>query len=382
MIKELSLGNFKCFDRVTIPFRNLTLLTGLNGMGKSSVLQALLLLRQSHLSGDLAAGRLLLAGDLTTVGTGADALFEGADDDIVRLSLTFEEPNSQGASCSFAYLYDKKVDRLAAVDPPGALDPALQVILETMPPFAGHFSYIEAERLGPRRLLQMSDSRAMRLDVGTKGEYVLHVLLEHGESLVGDQDPRIKGGPSNRLLDQVEAWLQEISPGAHLDVVAIRNADAALAGYRFDRQGDVLSRTFRSTNVGFGLSYALPVIVALLVAPRDSMVIIENPEAHLHPQGQTRLGQLAARAAAAGVQVIAETHSDHFLDGVRIDVSQSILPWDRAVFHYFSRVDGASVVESPSIDAAGRLSSWPAGFFDQHDHNLAELIARETKADP
>jgi len=71
---------------------------------------------------------------------------------------------------------------------------------------------------------------------------------------------------------------------------------------------------------GFGLSYTLPVITALLVGTLipNSLVIIENPEAHLHPRGQTEIARLIALCAQVGTQIIIETHSDHLFDGIRI----------------------------------------------------------------
>ena len=81
------------------------------------------------------------------------------------------------------------------------------------------------------------------------------------------------------------------------------------------------------------------------------------------------------RATLAGVQVIVETHSDHFVDGIRIAVRDGLITPDSVVFHYFERNSGKTVVSSPQVDADGRLSSWPAGFFDQHEENMAKLIA-------
>ena len=154
----------------------------------------------------------------------------------------------------------------------------------------------------------------------------------------------------------------------------IQEADAIISGFSFDRPGDVPTRRYRATNVGFGLSYTLPVLAALL-SPPGSLCLIENPEAHLHPRGQTKLADLAVRASLAGVQVIVETHSDHFIDGVRIAVRDGLIRPDQTAFHYFEREGGKTVVSSPQVDADGRLSSWPAGFFDQHEENLARLIA-------
>ena len=161
--------------------------------------------------------------------------------------------------------------------------------------------YLGAERLGPRKTRPLLDRPESGTPLGTKGEHVLWYLDRYGSKVVGD-DRRFVGAPKNTLAAQAPAWLGVVSPGA-------------LASYAFSRLYSLRTRSFRATNVGFGLSYALPVIVALLAVEEDDLVMIENPEAHLHPAGQTKLAELAARAAASGAQVVLETHSDHILDG-------------------------------------------------------------------
>lgn len=248
------------------------------------------------------------------------------------------------------------------------------------PPFGNAFHYIFAERFGPRKMLPLSEAHARVQDLGSHGQYVLHFLLAHGRKIELEKgDPRLTPNAGRTLLDQVDAWLQEISPGCHLNIDPVPRADSALSGFEFDRPGDVKTRAFRATNVGFGLSYALPVIVALLAAPADALILLENPEAHMHPRGQTRMGQLAARAAAAGVQVILETHSDHVLDGARLCIRDGQLAPNKAAFHYFERKGAEAFVTTPKIDADGRLDQWPNGFFDQHDENLAHLLAPKSK---
>ena len=146
-----------------------------------------------------------------------------------------------------------------------------------------------------------------------------------------------------------------------------------MAEFEFMDTSVGVSPKHNATNVGFGLSYTLPVIVALLM-PGGFMCMIENPEAHLHPGAQSKMAELAAHAAKAGVQVMVETHSDHFIDGVRIAVREGILTPDDVAIHYFERQGNESVVRSPVIDSDGRLSEWPAGFFDQHEMNLVRLL--------
>ena len=199
-------------------------------------------------------------------------------------------------------------------------------------------------------------------------------LSAHRGDRLGKSDARCVPIRAQRLSDVLEYWLQAVTPGVHLDYEVVRDADALVAGYSFDRPGDVPTRRYRATNVGFGLSYVLPVLAGLLV-PRGNLCLIENPEAHLHPRGQARIAELAVRAAVAGVQVIVETHSDHFLDGVRVAVREGLIRPEETAVHYFEREGGKSVVTTPEIDADGRLSHWPKGFFDQHDDSLARLLA-------
>ena len=368
MLQQIILQNFKCFDTVNVSFAPLTLLCGLNGMGKSSIIQSLLVLRQSFESGALTRGSLMLDGSMADLGTGMDVLFEGAEEDVI----VFELHGSDAPSCRFSFDYSETADSLTSSGRAELPEP-----WSSHPPFGGGLFYVNAERTGPQKLYPQSESFAQRGDLGIRGEYTLNYLQAHtGESLL-EHDPRCEGQPNRQLLNVVEHWLQEISPGVHLDLESIRNADALIGRFSFDRTGDVATRPFRATNVGFGLSYVLPVITAMLTPP-GTLCLVENPEAHLHPRGQTRMAELAVRAAMTGVQVIVETHSDHFLDGVRIAVRDRLITPEQTAIHYFERADNSVRVTSPEIDSDGRLSDWPEGFFDQHKENLVSLLAPQS----
>jgi len=371
MLQEIKFTNFKCFDSLELACAPLTLLCGLNGMGKSSVLQALLVLRQSALSGELDDGRLVLGGELTDLGTGKDVLFEDAETEIVGFEL--RDPDVP-VPCRLAFDYSRDANQLSG-EPPDLGEWSAR--WKEIPPLGGGLIYVNAERIGPRKTYDHSEVFARRGNLGTRGEYAWNYIHAWQNEVMEPADPRCPDLPDRRLLEAVNHWLQEVSPGAHLQLEAVQKADAVIAGFSFDRPGDVATRPYRTTNVGFGLSYTLPVLVALL-APAGSLCLIENPEAHLHPRGQTRLAELAVRASLAGVQVMVETHSDHFVDGVRIAVRDALIRPDQVALHYFERPRGKTVVTSPRIDAEGRLSSWPEGFFDQHEKNLARLLAPKT----
>ena len=364
MLQKIKLKNFKCFESIDLAYAPLTLLCGLNGMGKSSVLQMLLLLRQSSNSGELDQGRLVLGGEFADLGTGQDILFEDAETDMVEFELHCDDAPTP---CRLSFNYSRTADELRTGD-----DVPAQ--WRDIPPLGGHLIYVNAERVGPRKLYSHSEVFARSGNLGVRGEYAWNYLHAQQNKTLQPTDPRCLDLPGRRLIEIVDHWIQEVTPGAHLQLETIQDADAILAGFSFDRPGDVRTRRYRATNVGFGLSYTLPVLMALL-APPGSLCLIENPEAHLHPRGQTKLAELAIRASLAGVQVIAETHSDHFIDGVRIAVRDGLIQPDGTAFHYFERDGGKTVVSSPRVDVDGRLSSWPAGFFDQHEENLARLLA-------
>ena len=143
----------------------------------------------------------------------------------------------------------------------------------------------------------------------------------------------------------------------------------------------------RAENVGYGVSHSLPVVVALLSAKPGSLVILENPEAHLHPRGQAELAKLIARVAQDGVQVIVETHSDHILNGVLVAAKrfeskvaqERIQGLDRANVRIYyvdknQQTPAASLVEEVSIVEGGRLDFQPKGFFDQAEDDLGFLL--------
>ena len=410
MLRRIGLANFKCFGNLDLPCAPLNLLCGLNGMGKSSVIQALLVLRQSFETGDLQDGRLVLGGTRIDLGAGSDVLFEDAAEEVLGFVLRCDEAREPWAAVfgysrtgdqllvttedvstiEFPLHYDPQLaeslansdgddrvdaDRLTTIEVWATnKEEVVQPVWRGISPFGGRLVYVQAERVGPRKSYPLSEMLARRGELGGSGEYTWNYLNERQDVLLPMDDPRRADAAGRRLVDVVDHWLQDVSPGARLELESIPAADAVIAGFKFDRLGDVATRRHRATNVGFGLSYVLPVVLALLSEP-GTLCLIENPEAHLHPRGQTKLAELATRAAAAGVQVFAETHSDHFLDGVRLAIHDGLIAPSDATIHYFERDGGRAVVTSPTVDVDGRLDRWPTGFFDQHEENLARLLA-------
>ena len=171
-------------------------------------------------------------------------------------------------------------------------------------------------------------------------------------------------------------WLDKISPGVSPKVTVnmkLRNSEVR---YEYI-EGKNKTNSYKSVNVGFGITYVLPIVVALLSAREGDMVIIENPEAHIHPAGQRKLGELIALAGAGGVQVIVETHSDHILNGIRLSVKNRKINPEQVELMYFYKNESNDYkheVVYPKIDLNGRLDQWPSGFFDEWDNALLELL--------
>jgi predicted ATPase len=377
MITSLQLLNFKPFAKQLLEFKKLTLFSGLNSTGKSSVIQSFLLLRQSYQQGLLPGKGLALNGDLVKVGTARDALFDGAKEDFIGFDI-FWENNSEGIWC---FRYNQEVD-------------VLNILMEQVTPevynynlFGNNFHYLQAERIGPRLFNEMSDYQVRQLgQLGIKGEYAAHFLAINGRKVIPNSSlshPEVKlktlrneeqsTAKSMDLIDQVEAWIGEISPGTRLKIDAKSDVDLMSIQYSY---GD--SHPYRATNVGFGISYILPSIVAALASTPGTIILIENPEAHLHPKGQVKMGELLALAASGGVQVVIETHSDHVLNGIRLAVHGGKIDPKDVQLHYFQRQnkEGQAVTEviSPKIDRNGRIDRWPDGFFDEWDNSLEILL--------
>ncbi len=370
MIRLLRLQNFKCFEDQSLDFRPLTLLTGLNGTGKSSVFQSLLLLRQSYQQGLLQTYALALHGDLAHIGTGRDALFEGAKKEEIGFDLVLQDDAGYESKAKWRYKYTEESDLLdensSSIDP-GVYNASL---------FNDDFQYLQAERIGPRLFNETSDFLVQRYrQLGSRGESTAPFLSIFGYGNIPNKSLNHEDAKSLGLKDQVEAWLGEVCPGTRISVTPVSGIDLTTLRYSFP-MGNLFSRNYRATNVGFGITYTLPILVAILSSAPGSLLLIENPEAHLHPKGQAMMGDLLARAASCGIQVVVETHSDHVLNGIRVAVHDGRLNPNDVQLHFFQRreQDGQSQVVSPQVDRDGRLDQWPDDFFDEWDKSLEALL--------
>ncbi len=367
MIREIHLTNFKCFRSQIVKFGQLTLLTGLNSSGKSTIIQSLLLLRQSYQVKMLPGVGLAINGPLAQLGTAKDVLHEEADAYEIRLRLI--EDATMDLSLTFSYQDESDVLVQTYIRPTGEV--------WSMNLFADNFQYLRAERLGPRTSFGVSEFEVRRhRRIGVSGEYATHFLSIYGDEQVEMPELRHASARSDALKSQVEAWMAVMSPWVRLTVRKYSDIDLITFGVSYMLGSEVVSTEYRPTNVGFGITYSL-LVVALLSAKVGGLVLVENPEAHLHPRGQVKMGELITRAASAGVQVIVETHSEHVLNGIRVAVHSGVVPDPSTISIYYSKweIGGISPTLTPiTIDRRGRLSDWPEGFFDETERALDTLL--------
>lgn len=364
MLQSVTLTNFKCFQQQSFSFTNLTVLSGLNGMGKSSLLQSLLLLRQSR---DVLPSGLRLNGAYVNLGAARDVLCEDAEKDFLSISLAEDGgENTYQYDCSDSYS-----DFLPLI----GLD--TNCAIPTI--FSDRFTYLSAYRIAPQAFYSIANEADLkRRSFGTNGEFAVQYLKIHKDDAISC-DSLILGSPEENSLGlQVMAWMNQVSPGVSPIITINLQARTAELNYEFI-QGTEKTMTYKSINVGFGITYVLPIIVTLLSARAGDLVFLENPEAHIHPKGQRYLGELIARAASGGVQIVLETHSDHILNGVRIAARTGILNASDVTLAYFStdhekNGDYKRRIFCPKLLQNGQIDQWPEGFFDEWDNSLLELL--------
>ncbi|QDT21416.1 AAA family ATPase [Gimesia chilikensis] len=374
MITQIELECFKCFEVLKLPLAPLTLLSGTNASGKSSILQSMVLLHQTILNHEWST-RLQLNGPELQLGTVHDVVdkvhgrreFKIALSDencYVKWAFSYEEEEDKQAMSAAVGSVGVNGDFVQSPDKLRFLFPAPLKTAENLANRLKELTYLTAERVGPRDSYRLQDPTATQF-VGSRGENTVGLLYQRREKQV--LSALVLDSFTHTLLHQVEARMELFFPGTSLKVQPVPEANMVTLG--ITNSGE--TGFHRPMNVGFGLTQVLPIIVAALSAKEGDLLLIENPEVHLHPAGQAMMGEFLSEVAAAGIQVIVESHSDHVLNGIRRAVKGQKLSDEKVSLHFFnSRKDGQQQFTSPTIDASGNIDQWPSGFFDQYDKDL------------
>lgn len=329
MIQRVDLNGFKSFDDTSVELKNLTLLTGLNSSGKSSVIQAIEMAETFRRT----SGRTFLLNKHGNAKDLTNESYKGFEIDVHSDNYSVHLDTDAGESKLVGDMTDS-------------------------------IFYLEAGRSGGVNAIEIYSEDS---EIGSKGENVIKCIEAHWDEKI-PEPIRHSESEGDTFLLNLKAWLNIISPNVKFGYQVNEMSDDSFATYN----------GFRTSNVGFGLSYTLPVIAMLLRASLlpGSVVLLENPEAHLHPKGQTEMGKMIACAVKSGVQVIVETHSDHLFDGVRIFAKEDGHFADQFVGYWFE-LDKANFTrwENIQINDAGQLvNEAPKGFCDQFEINAMKLI--------
>ena len=367
--------NFKCFSKPGkhLYLSQVNLLTGVNGRGKSSLLQALLLLSQSFDS-ENSLTHLKLNGPLLSLGTFKDVFRRNAvGKDGFRINIETDDLRENKICCRFSeYEGKERLARLSELwvddhdyfDTPSEADAGkssnVNSILGVTSSIAGfqelrRLYYIAANRQGPVNYVEKNDNIGPD-DIGTRGEHVINVLSTRGDE----------------IINKTEKVLSDILSGAS---VRVPKSEGSIIELFIDSINN--SDGFTPVNVGFGYSYILPIILIGLLAEDNSIIIIENPEAHLHPGAQSRLVNFLVECAVQKhLQIFVETHSDHIINGLRIAVKNKKIAKTETNIIHFGRgcEDDLFQIDQIKIDSEGNLSKYPDDFMDEWTRQMAQLI--------
>lgn len=363
MFTKLRIQQFKCFSDQEIEFGKITILAGANGVGKSSLIQSLLLIKRCL---DTSEGTQIALNDKKNT-----FLELGSANEVYNISgdnsniITFELTRNYGNDKATIKL--EKQENITTNLKYIEYSQVLQ--LSRIRSLFRNFHYLNAERLGPRNIQGISIDDF--ISTGFQGEYTGEAIAK--TSNIPLQDNKLNPEKEERsVLRQIEAWMQFIIPDLEIQITPFPQINQIRIGLRKKGSG---TDYLHPNNIGFGISYVLPIVVSCLIAKEESIFVVENPEAHLHPLGQSRIGQFLAIMANAGVKTIVETHSEHVINGIRIASLKNKINHKDILIHFFTQNQKSEVeIKKIEINEKGELSEWAEGFFDQEEKDLSEIF--------
>ena len=401
-ITKIVVKGFKSIaEECAIDIRPLTILAGANSSGKSSIMQSLLMLKQtleapydpgpllidgpnvqfteasqflSKLIDEKGADRFQIGIETKDVGHSflVTTIFKKGQNgiEIVRMTTDIKYPYTSSHRRRFDLSADMSPEEVKSMVDTGAIPKGFHVLKRSqcflgfesqdgsnflgaaigVRPVIFNTIHLPGLRGNPERIYKLTSIGP--LYPGTFENYAASVIHEWQQT----KDKRLKtlGDALHTLGLTRQVGTKKIGDvGIELQVGRLRSTNTD------DR--DMVN----IADVGFGVSQVLPVLVAVIAAEPGRLVYLEQPELHLHPRAQVALAQVLADAAKRGVRVVAETHSSLLLLGIQTLVAEGKLSPELVKFHWFTRrEDGVTEVDSVDLDEAGAYGDWPLDFDD------------------
>ena len=409
-ITRIAIAGFKSIsDEQSIDIKPLTILSGANSSGKSSIMQPLLLLKQT-LESSFDPGPLLLDGPnvrftstdqvLSRVvqGKESDSFQVGVSTQNTTVKMEYQSQPKRGFRIK-QMMYKHKDNEIILA--PGMTHAQIrdivyspiQILNTQLLEHKGikhkwtinrKRCFVEVELIGKDQFGQFSITR---LPFSENLEKYIRVLV-HLPALRGNPErtyPMTAVGPTfpgtfqeytasiiaqwqsekdKASLTKLSHDLERLGLTSKVSAKRLSDTQVELQVGRLTHGGKVNSRDLVSiADVGVGVSQTLPVLVALIITKPGQLVYIEEPETHLHPRAQSAMAQVLADAAKRGVRVVIETHSQLLLLGIQTLVAEGTLSPDLVKLHWFKRrKNGSTEIISADLNEAGAFGDWPEDF--------------------
>lgn len=352
MISSLEIKNLKSIQQLQMQCSNLNLLVGTNSSGKSTINQALLLAGQSVAEGEG------LNGSLVQLGSFEESRCRYSRDKKIEITLL---DNNESYMIKQFILNSEEYDINTYFDDEYEYLKWKQLLNVQN----RNLQYLSCHRVGPQNVCKKN----MTLDdvIGIDGEYAIAYLNRHGKDLL--EKKLCKDNLDYTLLGQVNWWLSYISDTSIL-TEDIDGTDFVKVSYQmYDME------KIRPTNIGSGISYLITVLIACMASPQNGILVIENPEIHLHPCAQSKICEFLYFIAATGRQIFVETHSDHIFNGFRAGIATDTMK-SELINIQFVYLNERHVTETMKVNIGrmGRIDNQRKDLFDQFDIDLNRML--------